>query len=211
MNVEEIIFHANELIRVALTIQEKDFAKFRGIHARVSDFLARVAGKNNAFLALISFDTMPVDKARAGQYLAEILRSYVAHIEAGLVSGLSPRRQAEIDVTSDFLEQARLLLGSNKVHPAAPTILIGATLEEFLRNWVEEKNLSISGKKPSIDAYCSTLREAELISKQDVKDIAAWAGIRNHAAHGEWSELGGVERIRLMLDGVNLFMRKYGA
>jgi hypothetical protein len=209
VQTDEIIAHANELIRIANTLGENDYAKFRGIHARVSDFLVSFAGKNSSFLSQIENGSFPSDKSMAGQYLAEILNAYVAHLESGLIRGLSPKRQAEIDVTSDFLHQAQGLLRSTKVHPAAPAVLIGASLEEFLRNWTEDLGLSLGNKKPGIDAYSSTLREAELITKQDVKDIAAWAGIRNHAAHGEWEELGGAERIRLMLDGVNLFMRKY--
>lgn len=210
MQTEEIIAHANELIRIANTLSENDYAKFRGIHARVSDFLISFAGKNSPFLSQIESRSLPSDRSKAGQYLAEILKAYIAHLESGLIRGLSPKRQAEIDVTSDFLDQAQGLLKSNKVHPAAPAVLIGAALEEFLRNWVEDVVLSLGNKKPGLDAYSSTLREAELITKQDAKDISAWAGIRNHAAHGEWEELGGAERIRLMLDGVNLFMRRYG-
>jgi hypothetical protein len=141
--------------------------------------------------------------------IAEVLSSFIAHLEAGLVSGISPKRQAELDVVSDFLAQAHQLLESSKVHPAAPAVLIGATLEEFLRTWVEDAGLTLGGKNPSLDSYTKTLREVELITKQDVKDITAWAGIRNHAAHGEWQELGDRQRIRLMLDGVNLFMRRY--
>ncbi len=83
-------------------------------------------------------------------------------------------------------------------------------MEEFLRNWIEEKDLSIGNKKPSLDSYAKTLREEELITKQDVKDITSWAGLRNHAAHGEWDEVKDKSRIALMLEGVNLFMRKYG-
>jgi hypothetical protein len=178
--------------------------------ARVSDFLVSFTGKSSSFLSQIESNSLPGDRAKAGQYLAEILKAYIAHLESGLIRGLSPKRQAEIDVTSDFLDQAQGLLKSNKVHPAAPAVLIGAALEEFLRNWAEDVGLSLGNKKPSLDAYSSTLRESELITKQDAKDIAAWTGIRNHAAHGEWEELGGAERIRLMLEGVNLFMRKYG-
>ena len=210
MQTEEIIAHANELICLANALGKEDYAKFRGVHARVSDFLISFAGKNNSFLSQIEEGSLPGDRAKAGQYLVEILRAYIAHLQAGLIRGLSPKRQAEIDVTSDFLDQAQGLLKSNKVHPAAPAVLIGAALEEFLRNWVEDVGLSLGNKKPGLEAYSTTLREAELITKQDAKDIAAWAGIRNHAAHGEWDELGGTERIRLMLDGVNLFMRRCG-
>ena len=208
METDKIISSAKELIAIANSIGERDHPKLRGIHARISDFLISFSGKNSPFLDQIQ--TLPANSNRAGQYLAEVLSAFISHLESGLVSGLSPRRQAEIDVTSDFLSQAQGLLMSKKIHPAAPAVLIGASLEEFLRNWVEDKQLSLGNKKPSIDSYSSVLRTAEMITKQDVKDITSWGGIRNHAAHGEWEELGGADRIRIMLDGVNLFMRKYG-
>ena len=88
-------------------------------------------------------------------------------------------------------------------------MLIGATLEEFLRNWIETVGLAINDVKPGIDTYSKILRTENLISKQDSKDITSWAGIRNHAAHGEWDEVADKKRIELMLEGVNLFMRKY--
>jgi len=208
VQTEDVIKLAENLIEISTSIEEKDYVKFRGIYARVSDFLVKFAGPKSPFLVQIS--KMPTDKSRAGEYLAEILRSFIAHLQDGLVGGLSPRRQAEIDVTSDFLEQAQGLLSSKKVHPAAPAVLIGAALEEFLRNWVEDQGLSLGGKRPSLDAYATTLRSEELITKQDMKDIASWGGTRNHAAHGEWEEIGDKSRINLMLEGVNLFMRKYG-
>lgn len=209
MKTDEIIKLAEKLIQISSSIGEKDYEKYRGIYARVYDFLIKFSGANSSFINQIS-SAMPGDKSRAGEYLSEILRSFIAHLQDGLVGGLSPKRQAEIDVTSDFLEQAQGLLRSNKVHPAAPTILIGASLEEFLRNWVEDKGLSLGAKKPSLDSYATTLRAEELISKQDIKDISSWGGMRNHAAHGEWEALGGTARVSLMLEGVNLFMRKYG-
>lgn len=209
METDQVVLKAKELIGIANSIGEKDYAKYRGIHARVSDFLIKFSGARSPFLSQI--ESIPSNKFIAGQYLVEILSSFIAHLESGLVGGLSPKRQAEIDVTSDFLAQAQSLLSSKKVHPAAPAVLIGASLEEFLRNWVEEEGISLGNLKPSLDSYATTLRSKELLSKQDLKDIASWGGIRNHAAHGEWEELGGSERVKLMLEGVNLFMRKYGA
>ena len=79
-----------------------------------------------------------------------------------------------------------------------------------MRSWVENENINLGNKKPSIDSYAKALREEDLITKQDVKDITSWAGLRNHAAHGEWEQVGDKARAQLMLEGVNLFMRKYG-
>ena len=178
--------------------------------AQVCEFLRIYAGPKSAFLkqaeATNEFrnDVVPT--------LDSILGSFTEYLQAGLSAGKSPERRAQLDVVSDLLGQANSLLEDNRYHPAAAAILIGASLEESLRTWVEAETLSIGNAKPGIDAYCKALRSAELISKQDVKDIASWAGVRNHAAHGEWDEVSDQNRIRLMLEGVNLFMRQqYGA
>ena len=94
------------------------------------------------------------------------------------------------------------------MHPAAPAVLIGASLEEFLRNWAEEQNLVGSAKNPGMDAFAGKLKQANLITKQDGKDIVSWGGLRNFVAHGEFDQIQR-EAISLMLQGVNLFMRKY--
>lgn len=207
METTEIIKNAQDLIALTRSVGSSDYAKLRGISARASSFLATFGGAKNPFLAQIQ--NLPGSPEFSASILAEVLQSFIAHLQAGLVADISPKRQAELDVVSDFLEQAQHLLQSEKVHAAAPAVLIGATLEEFLRTWVEDAALSLGSKNPSLDSYTKVLRESELISKQDVKDITSWAGIRNHAAHGEWEELGDKQRVRLMLDGVNLFMRRY--
>lgn len=140
--------------------------------------------------------------------LTAVLDSFIEYLGAGLATGISPQRKAQIDVVSDFLDQSLKILESHSFHPAAAAVLIGAALEEFLRTWVEDKGLSIGNAKPGIDAYTKVLRSQDLIDKQDVKDITAWAGIRNEAAHGEWDKVNDRSRIRLMLDGVNLFLRQ---
>jgi hypothetical protein len=203
----EIIKNAQDLITLARSVGPSDYPQLRGIVARASSFLATFGGAKNSFLAEIQ--DLPGTSEFGAVVLAEVLQSFIAHLQAGLVADISPKRQAELDVVSDFLQQAQHLLQSEKVHAAAPAVLIGATLEEFLRTWVEDAALSLGSKNPSLDSYTKLLREAELISKQDVKDMTSWSGIRNHAAHGEWEELGDKQRVRLMLDGVNLFMRRY--
>ncbi|MCW3491546.1 hypothetical protein [Dethiobacter alkaliphilus] len=131
------------------------------------------------------------------------------HIDNDLHQGISIERKAQLDVLSDYLSQAQELLNMNNVHPAAPAVIIGASLEEFLRTWVEEKGLDTDINKPSIDVYAKILRESNLITKQDMKDITSWAGIRNNAAHGNWDEVKDKLRIKIMLEGVNLFMSRH--
>jgi hypothetical protein len=149
------------------------------------------------------------DENYASENIVRILESYRDYVQAGLSADVSPERRAQLDVVSDFLDMAHTLLDTKGIHPAAPAVIIGASLEEFLRTWVEQENLSLGTRKPGMETYSQVLRDSELITKQDGKDITAWAGIRNHAAHGEWPEVAEVSRVSLMLEGVNLFMRKY--
>lgn len=185
-----------------------DGPKLHGARAQVTEFLRQFAGSKSSFLQLAqnisgSYETI-------GTTLCSALENYKAYVAAGLSGAITPERKAQLDVVSDFLEQADMLLSAKGVHPAAPIVLIGATLEEFLRTWVETAGLSLGQRKPSLDSYSQVLFAEDLITKQDVKDITAWGGLRNHAAHGEWEEVSEKGRASLMLEGVNLFLRKYG-
>jgi len=179
-----------------------------GPYTQACEFLRVFAGPKSSFYINAESNRKYSDDYRARSTIS-IIDSFIEYVREGLHGELSVKRQAQVDVISDFLGQAQELLEQDGIHPAAPVVLIGAALEEFLRAWVEDQALSLGGKKPSLDSYAKILREAELITKQDIKDITAWVGIRNYAAHGEWNEVGDRARVRLMLESVNLFMRQY--
>ncbi len=206
MQSTELIQHAK---RIQALFQHAGRVEFKGAHAQACEFLRNYAGPKSSFL-----ESMLEMRGYANEYgaavAANILQSFIDYVKSGLQGEISPERRAQLDTVSDFLGQANQLLETKEVHPAAPAVLVGAALEEFLRTWAEAQGLSIGDRRPSLDAYATVLREADLITKQDAKDITAWAGIRNHAAHGEWEEVNDKKRVLLMLEGVNLFMRKYG-
>ncbi|HMS84505.1 MAG TPA: hypothetical protein PKD12_12705 [Nitrospira sp.] len=205
MDTTQLIVHIDRLIREARPTQE-----IIGIYAEVCEFLRVYAGPKSEFLAnLKALNPRSVNENYLAENVSAVLSAFRAHVDAGLQSQVSPERRAQLDVVSDFLEQAHQLLESKEIHPAAPAVIIGAALEEFLRTWVESEGLSIGPRKPGLDSYATLLRDSDLITKQDHKDITAWGGLRNHAAHGEWVEVSDKNRIALMLEGVNLFMRRY--
>jgi len=181
-----------------------------GDYTQACEFLRTFAGPKSTFYEQVHsvMQAVPDYRARTAE---SVLLSFAEYIKAGLIEEITPERKAQLDVVSDLLDQANSLLSDTKVHPAAPAVLIGATLEEFLRTWVEKEGISLGNKKPSMDSYAKILRESDLIDKQDVKDITAWAGIRNDAAHGKWDKVENSEKISLMLQGVNLFLRKHGS
>ncbi len=205
MDTDELIKHA---ARLRTTLETADEDSWEGRRAQACEFLQSYGGPKNSFLeAMRGF--VKTSASWGAPQASEVMKSFSDYVKSGLQSGISPERRAQLDVVSDFLEQASVLLNSKGVHPAAPAVLIGATLEEFLRTWIEAAGLSLGARKPGLESYARVLRESDLIKKQDAKDITSWAGIRNHAAHGEWDEVSDKKRIDLMLEGVNLFMRKY--
>jgi hypothetical protein len=206
MKKEELIGKINQLLESDF----KNINKAWGNYAMACDILKQYGGRDNSFLR--SLEAMPIVKANKtfiNDRSQEVLVGFVKYLELELLQNISPERKAQIETVSDYLEQAQILLDTTDVHAAAPAILIGASLEEFLRGWIESEDISLNNKKPGIDSYAKTLREKDYINKQDIKDITAWAGIRNDAAHGNWDAVEDKSRIRIMLDSVNLFMRKY--
>ena len=207
MKADELIKHARRLAN-ELTLGRCELETCAGPYVQACEFLRTFAGAKNSFFESARAADKYSDEYRA-KVTASILESFAQYVASGLVQEISPERQAQLDVVSDLLDQSHALLEDRKVHPVVPAVLIGATLEEFLRTWVEKEGISIGNRKPGLDTYTKCLREADVISKQDAKDLTAWAGIRNHAAHGEWAEVEDKDKVSLMLQGVNLFMRKY--
>lgn len=205
MTSDELIANARGLIEHLKTVRDGNAAQ-----AMVCEFFRQYAGPRSSFLESASgFDPRMFGPDYWKRRLPQTLEAFIAYVKRGLLEAIPPERRAQLDVVSDILDQAQALLDDAKVHPAAAAVLIGATLEEFLRTWTESADLKLGGKKPSLDSYAKVLREDDLITKQDVKDITAWAGIRNSASHGDWDNVSDRSRVKIMLEGVNLFMRKY--
>jgi hypothetical protein len=139
--------------------------------------------------------------------VGEILRLWADQIEAGVIRLPGEQGQGVRHVASgDVMEQVRALNEDRQVHPAAPIVLAGAALEVAMRGAIEQLGLSVA-EKPGISAYARALRAADVISKQDAKDVEQMGGLRNAAAHGDFDALSR-ERAGLMEQQVNLFLAR---
>ena len=138
----------------------------------------------------------------------KVLKSLKDYLNLDLDIHKSEKYTIKIDVISDFMLQAIELSNNKKFHPAAAAILMGAALEEFLRKLAEENLIDLSHIKLTIDPITKELYDKKIITKQDLKDITSWAGIRNDATHGNFDEVNDRKRISNAIEGVNLFMRK---
>lgn len=214
MDTATVIGHARRLIEKLRLVEAAHEGPYRpglpaveGLQAQTADFLRSFAGPRSPFVKTVE-DQGGAAGDRAN-VIVSVLEAFIDHLEAGLLQGIAPERKGQLDVVSDLLGQANTLLDDRAIHPVAPAVIVGASLEEFLRTWVEAAGLSMGNRKPSLANYAHVLREADLIGKQDGKDIESWGGLRNHAAHGEWDQVADPQRIRLMLEGVNLFIRRH--
>ncbi len=146
------------------------------------------------------------DKAWAAKKVLKSLKDYLG---LNLELNLTEKYNIKVDIINDFMIQAIELSSNKKFHPAAAGILMGASLEEFLKKLAEEKKVDLSEIKRTIDPISKELYQKKIITKQDLKDITSWAGIRNDATHGNFDEVNDRKRILNAIEGVNLFMRKY--
>ena len=114
------------------------------------------------------------------------------------------------EVFSDYLEMAEHLLNEGYKDPA--TVLIGSTLEVHLRELCTSNGIEIKIKNnkgnlvpKKADLINSDLAKAGIYSSAYQKQIIAWLGIRNSAAHGQYSDYK-IEEVSLMLQGIRQFI-----
>jgi len=197
------------LVTQAKRIKSEANNNIPGSLAQAKEFLKTYAGAKNSFLQSLENIPLVIHPTKLQYKIQTVLDSFIKYVENDLLRSISLEREIQIETVSEYLEQAEMFLNNEKVHPAGPAVLIGASLEEFLRNWLEEEGVDMTIIKKSLDSYSNELRKRNKITKQDSKDIISWGGIRNDAAHGYWDNVKNREKIKLMLGGVNLFMRKY--
>jgi hypothetical protein len=125
------------------------------------------------------------------------------------------RQEINADLFSDFLEMATYLLTEERLkQPAA--VLAGGVLEEHIRKLCELSGIRCStGEDPSarpkrLDALNSELGKANVYGKNDQKQITAWCGIRNSAAHAHYGEFD-ERQVSAMIDGIRNFIVRFPA
>lgn len=129
-------------------------------------------------------------KTTVMQYMAVAGVLQAFHLDLSKGHLVNIRHEVEAVVVSEILTQARKLSKTKGVHPAASVIVACAGVEEFLRNWCEEKGIVISEKQRSIGKFASELRSNGHIELPVERRISSWADYRNDAAHGaNWQKI----------------------
>lgn len=138
--------------------------------------------------------------------VGDVIKEWVRMVHSGQAKPKLESFSARAASSTDLLVQVRVLNENSGVVPAAPILLAGAALEIALRSAIEELGLGVD-ERPSISAYAQALRKADVLNRQDVKDVTQMAGVRNDAAHGN-HDLLSRERASLMEQHVNLFLAR---
>jgi len=211
MDTNNLIQKIEELEKI-LPSNSKEWTNFhcQSFFITTIQFIKIYIGQDTEFYKpLNDFDDRSTNAETKKAWLAkEVLKSVKDYLKLNLEIHRTENYNIKIDIISDFMAQAIELAADKKFHPAAASILMGASLEEFLKKIAEEKEIDLSGIKMTIDPISKKLYEENIITKQDLKDITSWAGIRNEAAHGNFDEVNDRKRILNAIEGVNLFMRK---
>lgn len=139
--------------------------------------------------------------------LFAILKSIRREISSGYFESLTGLIRA--DTFADFLSMADHLLSEGYKDPAA--VLGGSVLEQHLRALADKALVSTTmpdGRPKSADVINSDLVKATIYHKTVQKNVTSWLGLRNDAAHGHYEKYEHAN-VRLMLDGISLFVQQH--
>jgi hypothetical protein len=118
---------------------------------------------------------------------------------------------AAAELFADFLEQAEHLLAQGYKDAAA--VMIGSVLEEHirqlcLRHSIETHDLKDEKLVPrKANRLSEELARVTVYTALDAKQVTAWLGIRNSAAHGDYSAYTS-EQVQNMAYGVPSFITR---
>ena len=116
-----------------------------------------------------------------------VVEALLSDIESGYVKTIE--EEIHGDVFSDYLEMASHLVSQGYKDAAA--VMAGSTLEVHLRKLCDKNDIDTlkgDGKPKKADSLNAELAKAGVYTKLDQKNVTAWLGLRNHAAHGDYDK-----------------------
>ena len=138
-----------------------------------------------------------VVRALRDDYAADRLKTY--------------RELLNSELFSDFLAMAEYLLNDeNLKQPSA--VLAGGVLEEHIRKLCGKYNVPTAenGIPKKAERMNQDLAKASVYGMNDQKQVTAWLGIRNSAAHMKHSEYD-AKQVQQLISGVRDFIPRFPA
>jgi hypothetical protein len=194
MDMEKLIERSSDILkdvqRIEKTKKNDGISLFQvnNLSAQTANLIHSVTGPKSSYAE--SLRTALKSKSTAGKYLAVAGVAQAFHIDLANGYLVNIRQEVEAIVVTEILAQSKKLLKTRGIHPAASIIVACAGIEEFLRNWCEQKSINIPAKQRSISKFSKELRAAGEITLPIERRIQSWADYRNDAAHGaKWNKI----------------------
>jgi len=178
----------------------------RALRTRLAAGVDRLAPSNSTYVR--EARALTGDDWFVAQRLAGILNALRDDYSAGYMATVEELVHA--DLFDDFLDMAQELV--NKNYKDAAAVIAGSVLEEHLRklaglNAVATRTGSSHKKADTINA---DLVKAGVYNKLEQKNVTAWLGLRNDAAHGNYESYT-TSQVQTMLTNVRDFMTRHPA
>ncbi|MEU3084482.1 hypothetical protein ABZ697_29745 [Streptomyces albidoflavus] len=217
MAIEDMVKQLDELIRKAESISDGPgieyghdpdaVAEAEVTANRLETAVTRLTMKGSVYVEQIQRgrgrDTK--NRLRHNQQVATTLRD---DLHAGWTETVVELVHA--DTYSDYLEMADGLL--TKGYKDAAAVITGTSLEVHVRALCVKNGVTtaVTGKPKKADTMNADLKKAGVYDGLRQKQIMAWMGLRNSAAHGDYGDYD-KDDVRQFIDGVQAFMMKYPA
>ena len=137
-----------------------------------------------------------------------IARALLSDVRNGYLKSVEELLHGEI--FGDYLEMAAHLLDNGYKDAAA--VVTGSTLEVHIRKMCEKHNINVEhdGRTKKADQLNGELSKQGVYSKLDQKNVTAWLGLRNDAAHGNYSAYT-KDQVSLLLQSIQDFITRHPA
>lgn len=179
----------------------------KALHTRCLASIERVVGKCSTYYKLAE-QILNENKKHAWDHLAGLIgvvQTLLYDLREGYLKSLEEIIHA--DLFADFLEMADHLTCNGYKDAAA--VIAGSTLEVHLQKLADKNAVPINsgGKPKKADTLNAELVKVNCYSKLDQKNITAWLGIRNDAAHGNYSAYN-KNQVHLLISSIRDFITR---
>jgi len=183
--------------------------RVRQMQTRCLAAIERAAGRNSVYFEQAKAILETPDHSwghLAGQI--GVADSLLHNIRAGYLRTLEELVHGEL--FGNFLEMAQYLLDSGYKDAAA--VIGGSTLEAHLKQLCKKAGIptDVAGKPKKSDTINSELTGVNTYSKLDQKNVTAWLGLRNNAAHGDYAAYDKAQ-VGLLISAVRDFITRVPA
>ena len=215
MRAEDAIAEIDEVLSTGGAVWEVEFYKAATTAERTKLIVGAAAAMNrltppgSPYRRIVAESLDDLFTPRRLLVVGGALRSLRDDYEAGYAASIAELLHAE--VFADFVEMAQELL--NKGYKDASAVIVGSVLEEHLRKLAEKHDVEIhsdDGKPRTADTLNADLKKAGAYEGLTQKQVTAWLGLRNDAAHGHYDNYDH-KMVAVMLQGVADFVQEFPA